>query len=78
MLIAERFVSSLINKYGKHLISTECGTWYPQDCKFLKLKHHFHSSFEKSIIERIVQYIKDKTEGFDGFFSFKRKKKCEL
>ena len=26
------------------------GTWYPYACKFLKLRHHLHSSFEKSII----------------------------
>jgi hypothetical protein len=29
-------------------------------------KHHIHSSYEKSIIERRIQYIiNDKTEGFD-------------
>jgi len=28
MLIAERFLNSLINKYGKHNISTDGGTWY--------------------------------------------------
>ena len=26
--------------------------WYPQACKFLKLKHHLHSLYEKSIIDR--------------------------
>ncbi len=30
------------------------GTWYPQSCRFLKLKHHIHSSFEKSIVERTI------------------------
>jgi transposase-like protein len=29
MLIDEHFVSSLIGKYGKHLVSTDGGTWYP-------------------------------------------------
>lgn len=33
-------------------ISTDDGTWYPQACKFLKLKHHLHSLYEKSIIDR--------------------------
>jgi putative transposase len=74
MLIAERFLSSLINKYGKHPVSTDGGMWYPQACKFLKLKHHVHSSFEKSIIKRTVQYIEDRTEGFDDYFPCKRKK----
>jgi putative transposase len=77
MLIAERFLSSLIKKYGKHHISTDGGSWYPQAGKFLKLRHHTHSPFEKSIIERTIQYIKDRTECFDDYFSC-RKKKCKL
>ena len=77
ILIAERFIASLINKYGKHPVSTDGGTWYPQACKFLKLKHHTHSPSEKSIIERTIQYIKDRTEGFDDYFPC-RKKKCKL
>jgi putative transposase len=55
MLIAERFISSLTKGYGKHSISTDGGTWYPQACQFLKLNHHIHSSHEKSIIERTMQ-----------------------
>ena len=77
MLVAERFIASLINTYGKHPVSTDGGTWYPQACKFLKLKHHTHFPFEKSIIERTMQYIKDRTEGFDDYFPC-RKKKCKL
>ena len=53
MLIAERFIASLIDKYGKHPISTDGDTWYPpQACQFLKLQHHIHSFYEKNIIER--------------------------
>jgi putative transposase len=38
---------------------------HPQACKFLGLEHHLHSSFEKSIIiERTIQYIKDRTGCF--------------
>jgi putative transposase len=79
MLVAERFIASLINTYGNHPVSTDGGTWYPpQACQFLKLKHHLHSSLEKSIIERTMQYIKDRTEGFDDYFPCNRKKKCKL
>ena len=48
LIVAERFVFSLINKYGKYPISTaDGGTWYPsQAFKFLKLKYHIHSSLE--------------------------------
>ena len=35
MLIAERFISSLMNKYDQHPVTTDGGTWYPQACKFL-------------------------------------------
>ena len=77
MLVAERFIASLINMHGKHPVSTDGGTWYPQACRFLKLKHHLHSPLEKSLIERTMQYIKDRTEGFDDYFPC-RKKKCKL
>jgi putative transposase len=39
MLVAEQFLKGLIKKYGKHSISTDGGSWYPQACKFLKIKH---------------------------------------
>ena len=48
---------------------------------FLKLDYHLHSFVykdEKSIIERTMQYIKDRTkECFDDYFPC-RKKKCKL
>ncbi len=77
MFVAERFLSQVVNKYGIHSVSSDGGTWYPQACKFLKLVHHLHSSYEKSIIERTMQYIKYRTECFDDYFPC-RKKKCKL
>ncbi|KAA2281217.1 DDE-type integrase/transposase/recombinase [Candidatus Nitrosocosmicus agrestis] len=77
MFVAERFLSGLIRIHGKHAISTDGGTWYPQACRFLGLEHHIHSSFEKSIIERTVQYIKDRTESFDDYFPC-RLENCKL
>ena len=78
MLIAEHFLRSLVRKYGKHPVSTDGGTWYPQACKFLKIKHHIHSSYERSIIERTIQYIKDRTECFDDYFPCRKEKGCKL
>ncbi len=77
MLNAERFILSLINKYGKHPVSTDGVTWYPQACKFLNTQHHIHSPYEKSLIERTMQYIKDRTESFDDYFPCKLKN-CKL
>ncbi len=75
--VAERILSQWVNKYGLHFVSSDGGTRYPQTCKFLKLKHHLHSSFEKSIIERTIQYIKDRIESFDEYFPCK-KNRCKL
>jgi putative transposase len=45
-----------------HPVLTDGGTCYLQASKFLKLKHHIHLSYEKSIIEkRTIQYVKDRT-----------------
>ena len=78
MLVAEQFIQRLATEYGKHPVRTDgSGAWYPQACKFLRLEHHLHSSFEKSIIERTTQYIKDRTESFDDYFPC-RKNKCRL
>ena len=68
MLVAERFLKDLVKRYGKRPVSTDGGTWYPQACNFLELKHYLHSPYEKSIIERTIQYIKDRTECFDDYF----------
>ncbi|MGD9532458.1 MAG: hypothetical protein AB7V56_01625 [Candidatus Nitrosocosmicus sp.] len=77
MLVAERFLDGLIKIHGKHGVSTDGGRWYPQACRFLKLKHHIHSSLEKSLIERTMQYLKDRTESFDDYFPC-RIKNCKL
>ena len=52
MLVAEKFIRSLVDKYGKHTVYTDGGTWYDEACNILKLKHYLHSSMEKSLMER--------------------------
>ena len=76
-VVAERFLYRLLEKHGEHPVSTDGGTQYTQARQFLKLRHHIHSLYEKSIIERTMQYIKDRTESFDDYFPCK-KKKCKL
>jgi putative transposase len=78
MLVAEQFIQKLATEYGKHPVRTDSGgAWYPQTCKFLRLEHHLHSSFENSIIERTIQYVKDRTGCFDDYFPCRRNK-CRL
>ena len=62
MYVAENFIKFLVEKYGSYTVYTDDGTWYPQAFNFLHLKHHLHSSLEKSLIERVMQYFKDNTE----------------
>ena len=79
MFVAENFIRSLISKYGKHTVYTDGGTWYPQACNFLHLKHRLHSSLEKSLVERVMQYFKDRTEGFDDYYTCTTKNNnCDL
>ena len=77
MFIVKRFLTTIIEKYGDHQVSTSDGTWYPQACRFMKLNYHLHSSFEKSLIERTMQYVKDRIESFDDYFPCK-KNKCKI
>jgi putative transposase len=81
MLVAESFLKSLIKLYGKHIVYSDGGSWYPEACNSLRLKHILHSPFEKSIFERAIEYVKDRTEVFDDYYPCNRKKKvvdCNL
>jgi putative transposase len=77
MLVAEKFIRSLVSKYGKHSVYTEGATWYPEACKILKLKHYLHSPLEKSLIERVMQYFKDRIESFDDYYPCNSKRECD-
>jgi len=76
MLVAEAFLKSLVKVYGKHVVYSDGGTWYPEACNSLGLRHILHSPFEKSIIERTMESIKDRTECFDDYYPCLRKSDC--
>jgi putative transposase len=81
MLIAEKFIRSLVEKYGRHTVYTDGGTWYHEACNVLGLKHYLHSPFQKSLIERVNQYFKDRIESFDDYYQCMRQKEgseCSL
>ena len=77
MLVAEKFIRSLVEKYGRHTVYTDGGTWYDEACNILKLKHYLHSPFQKSLMERVNQYFKDRTESFDDYYPC-RQMECNL
>ena len=67
MPIAERFVRSLVEKYGKHTVYTDGGTWYPEACNVLRLKLSIFF-FSEEFDGRVNQYFKDRTESFDDYY----------
>ena len=77
MLVAEKFIRSLLSKYGKHTVYTDGGTWYDEACNIIGLKHYLHSPFQKSLMERVNQYFKDRTESFDDYYPC-RQMECNL
>ena len=61
MLVSEKFIRSLVEKYGKHIVYTDGGTWYHEACNVIGLKHYLHSPLEKNLMERVnKQYFKDR------------------
>src|SRR5918994_6261113 len=77
MLVADSFLRSLVKLYGS-IVYSDGGTWYPEACLSLGLMHKLHSSFEKSIIERAMEYVKDRTENFDDYYPCRKKLNCDL
>ena len=81
MLIAEKFIRSLVQKYGKYTVYTDGGTWYDEACNVIGLKHYLHSAYQKSLMEKVNQYLKERIESFDDYYLFieqKNRMKCDL
>ena len=61
------------------MVSIQCytdgDTRYPPACSFLHLKHGLDSHLEKSLIERVVQYFKDRVEYFDDDYPCNSKRR---
>jgi len=60
MLVAEAFLKTLVDKYGKQPVYSDGALWYPETCRSLSLEHRIHSQYEKKIVERAIQYLKDR------------------
>lgn len=77
ILVAETFLRSLVRLYGTHVVYSDGGPWYPDACHALGLEHRLHSSYGKSIIERMMEYVKDRTECVDDYYPCSRHE-CSL
>ena len=63
MLIDESFLRSLIKIYGRDTVYSDEVVEHGIPklvLPSLGLKHRLHTSFEKSLIERAIQYFKDR------------------
>jgi putative transposase len=70
------FFKQLRKKYGRRKpIFTDGARWYNDACKWLRLEHYVYGTELKNLMERYIQYIKDRTECFDDHFPC-RKKDC--
>lgn len=67
MFVAERFLQDLIKVDAKIPVSTYGRSRDSMAWGLLKLDHHLDSSFKKSLIETMLQFIKERTESFDGY-----------
>jgi putative transposase len=73
MFVAERFIADLVKNHGKHPISTEMVEHGILKRVVLKINHDLHSSYEKSIIERTMQYIKDRYKDLMTIFRVEKR-----
>jgi putative transposase len=58
-------------------VYTDGGTWYPEACSIIGLKHYLHSPLEKSLMERVNQYFKDRIESFNDYYPCMQQKEGE-
>ena len=78
MIIAKKFIRWLVERYEKHTVYTDGGTWNDDDdeaCSILRSKHYSNSSLEKSLMERVNQYLKDRIELFWWLLSMYAKRR---
>ncbi|HJT83609.1 MAG TPA: hypothetical protein VJ697_03915 [Nitrososphaeraceae archaeon] len=77
MCVAEKFIHSLVEKYGRPTVYSDGGIWYDEACNVIGLKHYLPPSFKKSLMERDNQCFKDRPESFDDYYPC-RQNDCNL
>ena len=76
IFVCYQFFKQLRYRYGRKLIFTDGALWYNDACKWLRLQHQVYGTELKNLMERFIQYIKDRTECFDDHFPC-RKPHCD-
>ena len=69
LIVCYNFIKKLRRLYGsKYTVYTDGADYYHQACRWLRIRHHVYNQEDKNIMERVIQYIKDRTECFDDNF----------
>jgi putative transposase len=55
-------------------VLTDGAQYYRAACKFLNLDHDVYGLKARNLMERIIQYVKDRTEDFDDYIPCRRKR----
>jgi putative transposase len=76
IFVCYHFFKQLRHRYGRKPIFTDGARWYDDACKWLRLQHHVYGTELKNLMERFIQYLKDRTECFDDYFPC-RKPDCD-
>ena len=68
MLVAEKFINLLLTNTENIQCIQTVVHGSDEACNVLRLKHYLHSPFQKSLMERVNQFLKDRTESFDDYY----------
>ena len=80
MLVTEVFIRSLVEKYGRHAVYTDDGTWYHEACNIIGLLLFTFTIREKFDGKGNQQYFKNRIESFWWLLSMHTKgdNECNL
>ena len=69
-IVVEMFLKDLRKMYGRHQVWTDGAWYYASACNSLGWEHRVYGrgSWLWEVMERAVQYVKDRTEAFDDLF----------
>jgi len=62
------FIRRLVRRYGGVPIYTDGAGWYADACRWAGAEHVVYGHPLRNLMERMIQYVKDRTEAFDDLF----------
>ncbi|MFP3229353.1 MAG: hypothetical protein RXR47_04390 [Nitrososphaeria archaeon] len=57
-----------MRRYGRVPIYTDGAGWYADACRWAGVEHAVYDRPLRNLMERVIQYAKDRTEAFDDLF----------